>query len=155
MIILRLLCAVMTAWAFNWALGRPVAEPLLTEFPIMRVYGPIAAALVGFFILSRRAGNGLIVGFFNGVWVSIVSIVLTVVLYLTVYMIRNFSVIGDFDSFMRVLLQEAAPLVSAWVIPLLIGYVVIGSAVAGLVIEVLHWVLSRAKSLREGEEEVL
>ena len=68
-------------------------------------------------------------------------------------MIGNFAIISDFNSFMRVLVQEAAPLIRAWVSPLLVAYVVIGSAVAGGLTELLHWALSRARALREGEEE--
>lgn len=153
MILLRIFCAAMTAWAFNWALGRPVAEPLIGEYPRLAVYGPIGAALVGFFILGKRAGNGLAVGVANGIWTAFVSIIAAIVLYLAGYMAVNMVVIDSFEDFLRILADEAAPLLSAWARPLLVGLVVAGGAVAGLVTEILHWALTKAREARGEDEE--
>ena len=71
MLIFRLLCAILVAWAINLILARPEAATLIAEVPEMTYIGPFAGAVVGFFNLAKRQGWGLIVSVVNGMWTSL------------------------------------------------------------------------------------
>jgi hypothetical protein len=154
MLIFRLICAVMVAWAMNWVLARPEAAVLVAEVPEMIFYGPIAGAIVGFFNLAKRQGWGLVVSVANGMWTGLLAIGLSGFLYLAVKMGTTVmhNLIKDFEAFMRVLGQEANPLIELTTDFKLIGLTIGTCAIAGLVSEILHWFLVRMRRLREDDE---
>ena len=154
MLIFRFFCAVLVAWAANWVLGQPVAAGLLEEVPEMSVVAPIAGALVGFFILAKRQGNGFLIGTLNGAWIGFVVIALSAFLFLTYQMFNaiKHGLIRDFENFLRVFGIEAKPLVEVSTDLRLIGMIVATTAVAGLVSEILRICLRWARKAR-GEEE--
>jgi len=155
MLIFRLICAVMVAWAMNWVLARPEAAVLVTEVPEMILIGPIAGAVVGFFNLAKRQGWGLIVAIANGMWTGLLAIALAGFMYLSMKMfgIVMHNLVKDFEAFLRVLSSEAAPLLELTSDYRLIGITIGTTAVAGFVSELLHWFLVRMRRLRGEEEE--
>ena len=62
MLLYRVLCAFLLAWAVGWSLGQEQAAALLETVPEMAVLGPVAGAFVGFISLSKRQGWGAVVG---------------------------------------------------------------------------------------------
>jgi uncharacterized membrane protein len=157
MLVYRLICALMVAWAMNWVLGRPEALEVIDAAPEIAVIGPIAGALVGFLNLAKRQGWGVIVSIANGLWTGILSMAVAFAMYLTYKMAGHVShnVIADFESFMRVLSQESGPVVEAIANPRLIGLLCAATAVAGIVSEVMHWSLVKLRRAREGDEELV
>lgn len=154
MLIFRLICAVMVAWAMNWVMARPEAAVLIAEVPEMIFIGPIAGGVVGFFNLAKRQGWGLIVSVANGMWTGLLAIALAGFMYLTMKMgnIIIHNLIKDFEAFLRVLGQEASPLIELAADYKLIGLTIGTTAVAGLVSEILHWLLVRMRRLREDDD---
>ncbi len=153
MLIFRVICAVMVAWAINLVLARPEAVVLVTEVPEMVYIGPIAGAVVGFFNLAKRQGWGLIVSIANGMWTGVMVIALSGFMFLTMRMSKMIIYqIGDFDAFMRVLANEAEPLIVVSTDFRLIGITIGATAVTGFISEILHWTLVRLRRYR-GEDE--
>ena len=154
MLVFRMICAVMVAWAINLVLARPEAVVLVTEVPQMIVIGPIAGAVVGFFNLARRQGWGLIVSVVNGMWSGLLVIALSGFMFLSMRMFNVIwhNLIKDFEAFMRVLASESQPLVELTTDYRLIGLTVGATAVTGLISEILHWTLVRLRRYR-GEDE--
>ncbi len=154
MLIFRVLCAVMVAWAINLVLARPEAAVLVTEVPQMIVIGPIAGAVVGFFNLAKRQGWGLIVSVVNGMWTGVMTIGLAGFMYLTMRMFNVVwhNIIKDFEAFMRVLGSEAVPLIEISTDFRLIGITIGAVTVTGIVSEILHWTLVRLRRYRGDEE---
>jgi hypothetical protein len=153
MLIFRLICGVMVAWAINWVLARPEATFLITEIDEMVWIGPLAGFIVGFFNLARRQGWGLIVGIANGVWTGVMCIAAAGSMYLAYTMsgMVAYGLVNDFKDFMRILWQQADPLIEVSVDWRLIGLTVGATAVTGVISEVLHW--SLVKLRRNGEDE--
>jgi hypothetical protein len=149
MIVFRLICGVLVAWAINWALGR-----LLNDVPDMKYIGPIAGGLVGFLNLAKRQGWGVIVSVANGMWTGLLTILVSGFIYLTMRMMDALfhNLIKDFENFLRILGQEAKPLIESAVNLELIGITVAATAVTGIVSECLHWSLVKLRKYREGEE---
>ncbi len=81
MLVFRVICAVMVAWAINLVLARPEAAVLVAEVPEMIYIGPAAGAVVGFFNLAKRQGWGLIVSVANGMWTGVMTIGLAGFMY--------------------------------------------------------------------------
>ena len=154
MLVFRLICAIMVAWAMNWVLARPEAAVLVAEVPQMIFIGPIAGAVVGFFNLAKRQGWGLIVSVVNGMWTGALTIALSGFIYLTMRMANTVmhNLIKDFEGFLRVLGSEAKPLIELTTDYHLIGLTVGVTAVTGLLSEILHWLMVRVRRMR-GEEE--
>ena len=154
MLIFRIFCAIMLAAAMKWALGQPEASVLLEEVDEMVVYGLLGGAIVGFFILSKRQGNGIFIGTLNGVWNGVLAVVLAGAMYLTVKMWTSVSIglIPDFEAFMRVVSMEVRPLLDETTNYILIGKTLGASAVVGLVTEFLRLCLRWSRKAR-GEEE--
>ncbi len=154
MLVFRMICAVMVAWAINLVLARPEAAVLIAEVPQMIVIGPIAGAVVGFFNLAKRQGWGLIVSVVNGMWTGVLAIALSGFIYLALRMFNVVwhNLIKDFEAFLRVLGSEAQPLVELTTDYRLIGLTVAATAVTGLISEILHWTLVRLRRYR-GEDE--
>ena len=152
MLVFRIICAVLLAWAINAGLSRPEASSLLQEVPEMLTFLPLAAALVGYFNLAVRQGWGFIVAFANGVWAGVLSIVGASVLYLAAVLVRDIreNSIKDFDQFLQRLSSTSEPLIEQLLnLPLMI--VLLGAtAVVGVVTEVLHWVLVRFRQRKGG-----
>jgi len=153
MLIFRLICAVMVAWAINWVLSRPEAAVLVNEVPEMIWVGPIAGGVVGFFNLAKRQGWGLIVSVANGLWTGILSIACAGFIYLTYKMVGMvaYGLVQDFKDFMRILNQQAEPLIDVSVDLRLIGITVGATAVTGIISECLHWSLVRLRRHREDD----
>ena len=154
MLVFRLICALMVAWAINWVLARPEAAVLVAEVPDMLIIGPIAGAVVGFFNLAKRQGWGLIVSVVNGMWTGLLTIALSGFIYLTMRManVVLHNLIKDFEAFLRVLGSEAAPLIELTTDYRLIGLTIGVTALAGLISEILHSVLVRIRRLRDDDE---
>ena len=153
MLIYRLICAVMVAWAINWVLARPEAAFLIEEIPQMVVIGPLAGFVVGFFNLAKRQGWGLIVSVANGLWTGILAIAVSGFIYLTYKMsgMVAYGLVNDFKDFMRILYQQADPLIEVSVDWRLIGITVGATAVAGVISECLHWSLVRLRRNTEDD----
>jgi len=162
---LRLICAVLLAWAVNLVLARPIAAALVEEIPEMAYLGsfpgvgPIAGALAGFWLITRRNGQGIVVSTLNGAWVGIVVIALSGFIYLSMRMFDSFQhhLLQDFDAFLRVLATEARPLIKTGMDIKLIGVTVGATAVVGLVSEILFWcrkTIRRHRGLPEEKKEV-
>ena len=154
MLVFRIICAVMVAWAINLVLARPEAAVLVAEVPQMVYIGPIAGAVVGFFNLAKRQGWGLIVSVANGMWTGVMTIALAGFIYLAMRMFNVVwhNIIKDFEAFMRVLGSEAQPLVELTTDYRLIGITVGAVTVTGILSEILHWVMVRLRRYRGDEE---
>jgi len=154
MLIFRLICAVLVAWAMNWVLARPEAAVLIAEVPEMIFIGPIAGAVVGFFNLAKRQGWGLIVSVANGMWTGVLAIALAGFIYVSMRMANTVmhNLINDFEAFLRVLGQESRPLVELTTDYRLIGLTIGTTALTGLLSEILHWGMVRVRRLREDGE---
>jgi hypothetical protein len=150
MIIFRVICAVLIAWAIKLVLARPEAAILLGEVPEMAVIGPIAGAVAGAMYLPRRRGGGVIVMTIGGAWTGVLTIALAAFAYLTIQMSSavTHGLVRDFENFLRILGTEAKPLIETLPNVRLIGMIVGASAVMGLVSEVVFWFLERIRRLR-------
>lgn len=156
MLIFRIICAILMAWAINWVMSRPEADPLLAELPEMAAVGPLAAAIVGFVNLATRQGWGVVVAVANGVWAGILSIVLSGVLYMTWILWSDIAegFIKDFASFMRTTSSEVKPLFEEVVNFPLIILTITATSVLGVFSELLHWTIVRMRRNRgEGAED--
>ena len=154
MLVFRMICAVMVAWAINLVLARPEAAVLVAEVPQMIYIGPIAGAVVGFFNLAKRQGWGLIVSVANGMWTGVMTIGLAGFIYLTMRMLNVVmsNMVKDFEAFLRVLGSEATPLVEISTDIQLIAITVGAVTVTGIISEILHWTLVRLRRYRGDDE---
>ena len=154
MLVYRMICAVMVAWAINLVLARPEAAVLVAEIPQMIYIGPIAGAVVGFFNLAKRQGWGLIVSVANGMWTGVMTIGLAGFIYLTMRMLNVVmsNMVKDFEAFLRVLGSEATPLVEISTDIRLIAITVGAVTVTGIISEILHWVMVRLRRYRGDDE---
>ena len=154
MLVFRVICAVMVAWAINLVLARPEAAVLVAEVPDMVIIGPVAGAVVGFFNLAKRQGWGLIVSVANGMWTGVMAIALAGLIYLTIRMtvVVVHNLVKDFEAFLRVLGSEAKPLIDVSTDLRLIGITVGAVTVTGVISEILHWTLVRLRRYR-GEDD--
>ncbi len=154
MLVFRIICAVMVAWAINLVLARPEAAVLFAEVPQMVYIGPIAGAVVGFFNLAKRQGWGLIVSVANGMWTGVMTIALAGFIYLAMRMLNAVmsNIMKDFEAFLRVLGSEADPLIEISTDFRLIAITVGAVTVTGILSEILHWTLVRLRRHR-GEDE--
>ena len=155
MIVYRLVCALLMAWAVNWALSRPEGLPLLEAIPEMETLGPIAAAAVGYFNLAVRQGWGFIVAFANGIWAGVLSIIVAGifdVVFVTFSAMRENS-LADFQAFMTLFGETVQPMLSEVAnVPLLV--VSFGAtAMVGVITEVIHWVMVRMRGRRRKTTE--
>lgn len=155
MLIFRLICAVVVAWAVNWVMGQQVAANLLELVPEMKYIAPAAGAVVGFVALAKRQGWGIIVAMANGLWTMILTVGFAWLIFLTITLFSHIAhgLIADFENFLRVLSSEAEPLAEGWVDPRLVGLLLAATVVAGLVTEVLHWILVRLRRMHGEDEE--
>ncbi len=154
MLVFRLICAVIVAWAVNWVMGQPVAAFLLEEVPEMAYIAPMSGALVGFIALAKRQGWGFIVAAANGIWTMLLTVGVAWLLYLAMTLFDHLvhGLIADFENFLRVFGAEAAPLAEGWVDLRLLGFLLAATVVASVITEFLHWVLVRLRRMR-GEDD--
>ena len=150
MIIFRVVCAILGAWAINIVLARPEAAALLVDVPEFSVIGPIAGAVTGFMNLPKRKGLGLIVSTANGAWTAVLTIALAAFIYLTMQMGNSLvhGLVRDFENFLRILGTEAKPLIETMSNLRFIGLIIGAMAVAGFISEVIYWFLERIRRLR-------
>ena len=154
MLVFRVICAVMVAWAINLVLARPEAAVLVAEVPQLIYIGPIAGAVVGFFNLAKRQGWGLIVSVANGMWTGVMTIGLAGFIYLAMRMINVVwhNMVKDFEAFLRVLGSAAAPLVEISTDIRLIAITVGAVTVTGIISEILHGIMVRLRRYRGDDE---
>ncbi|MEM6678080.1 MAG: hypothetical protein AAF675_09430 [Pseudomonadota bacterium] len=155
MLIFRIICAILMAWAVNWVMSRPEADALLAELPEMGTVGPIAAAIVGFVNLASRQGWGVVVAVANGVWAGLLSIAMSGVIYM-IFILGSAiqkGVVKDFAGFMRVTSAEVAPLFELVVNVPLVILTITATSVLGVFSELLHWTLVRMRKNRESPSE--
>ena len=150
MIVFRILCAILLAWAVNWSLSRPEALRLLQEVPEMATYSLLAAATVGYFNLAIRQGWGVIVAFANGVWAGVLSIFLAGTIHMAIEIVRSMrtGVVKNFNDFLTVFGEAVEPLLDHLGNLQLLIVSLGATAVVGVVTEILHWLLVR---LRQGK----
>ena len=152
MLVYRLICAFLLAWAINWRLSLSEAETLISVLPEMETLAPIAAAIVGYFNLAVRQGWGMIVAFANGIWAGVLAIVGAGALYMLLRIIIGIreNEIREFDHFLNVFSSAFEPLVDQLAnLPLLITS--LGTtAVVGVVTEIIHWLLVRVRQGKGG-----
>lgn len=152
MLVFRILCAILVAWAVNWTLSREEAENLLRELPEMETLGPIAGAIVGYLNLAVRQGWGFVVAFANGVWAGVLAIVLSGVFYMIASIVDAIQsqVLKSFDDFLTVFGQNVQPLIDELINPPLLVVSLGATALIGVVTEVIHWLLVRVRQ-RKGQ----
>lgn len=155
MLIFRVICAVLVAWAMNWVMGQPVAANLLELVPEMAYITPLAGAVVGFVALAKRQGWGVIVAAANGLWTMLLTVAGAWLIYLSLKLADHVmhGLISNFEHFLRILGSEAEPLAEGWVDLRLAGVTLAATVVVGLVTEALHWVLVRLRRSRGDTEE--
>jgi len=152
MLLFRAICALLMAWAINYALSRPEASALLLEVPEFTTVGPIAGAAIGFVSLSTRQGWGLVVAIANGIWAGVLSLALASMLYVIVKLAPAFArgLVTDFEGFLRVAGSALEPLMLFALDFSLILTIIGATAVVGVLSEILHWTLVK---LRERSED--
>ena len=154
MLTFRFVCAILMAWAVNWALSRPEGDQLLQNIPDVEVLGPIAGAAVGYFNLAVRQGWGFIVAFANGIWAGFLSILVSGVFIVFATMLEAFrsQTIGSFETFMIMFGETVNPLLDELLnVPLLV--VSLGAtAIVGVVTEVIHWLLVRLRTKKGAQQ---
>jgi hypothetical protein len=151
MLIFRIMCAILVAWAANWALSRPEADALNQTVPEMQYLGPLAGAAVGFFNLAIRQGWGFVVAFANGIWAGVLAIFVAGVFYMTIALFQGFQtdLIRDFDGFVRYFGELVDPLIQQLINPPLLIVSFGATAVVGVVSELIHWLLVRVRQRKE------
>jgi hypothetical protein len=151
MLMFRILCSAILAWAAFWALSRPDAAQLRSIVPEMIVLGPLAAAYVGAVSLAVRQGWGFVVALANGVWAGILSIVAAGVLYLALEMARAAGTggIGSFRSFFVVFADTMDLLLQELAYPELLTLSLAATACAGVLTEAVHWLMVRVRERRQ------
>ncbi|MEO1491256.1 MAG: hypothetical protein AAFV19_03790 [Pseudomonadota bacterium] len=151
MLIFRITCAILVAWATNWALSRPEAGILLQTVPEMGTLGPLAGAVVGYFNLSIRQGWGFVVAFANGIWAGVLAIFLAGVFYMTISLFQGIqtNLVQNFDDFVRYFGELVEPLIQQMINPPLLIVSLGATAVVGVVSEVIHWLLVRVRQRKE------
>ena len=151
MLAFRGICAGVVAWAVAWVLSQPQAASLLRAVPDMAVLAPIAGAYIGAFTLAVRQGWGMVVALANGAWAGVLSMVAAVVLCTSVDMARGVAageirgIVGFFDRFGDTLELLLAELADASLLTLALG----ATAAAGLLTELVHWLMVRVRSMRQ------
>ena len=155
MLMFRLICAFVVAWAVNWVMGQPVADNLLELVPEMEYIAPLAGAIVGFVALATRQGWGVIVAVANGLWTMLLTIAGSWLIFLTLKLSDHIlhGLIANFEHFLRILGSEAQPLAEGWIDLRLLGMTLAATVVAGLITEFLHWLLVWLRRTRGDEEE--
>lgn len=151
MLVFRIMCAILVAWATNWALARSEAASLLIEIPEMQTLGPLAGAVVGYFNLAVRQGWGFVVAFANGIWAGVLAIMLAGIFYMSLMLFLNIrgNVISDFDGFVRNFGELVEPLIQQLINPPLIIVSLGATALVGVLSEVIHWLLVRVRQRKE------
>lgn len=149
MLLYRVLCAALVAWAINWALSRPEAASLNEALPEFVAIAPLAGALVGFVNLAKRQGWGGVVAIANGIWAGFLTLVLTGVIYVFIS-ISDSVPIGDvkFDFMGKLTAEAVAEVMDEFANFPLVIVCLASTAVVGLVTEVIHWALVKIRKRR-------
>jgi len=150
LLVFRVICAVLVAWAMNWAMGRPEAAVLREEVPLFVTIVPLAGAVIGFLNLAKRQGWGVIVAIANGLWAGALSLLLAMFITLAVQVedASRDSIKFDFENLIRVMARETADIVDSVAFLPLIVVTRAATAVVGLVSEIIHWALVRLRKRR-------
>lgn len=152
MILFRLVCAFLLAWAVSWTFGWEEAVVLLEEFPEMELIGILVAIWVGAFSLAARQGWGVIVAVANGAWAGVLTVALSGVVFLIVLMLQNVGVVGSFRRWLEVFESDSEPLFEQMTNFELLLKTLGATVVVGIVTEGIHWALVRIRRAR-GEPE--
>lgn len=150
LLVFRVICAVLVAWAMNWAMGRPEAATIQEEVPLYAAIVPLAGAIVGFLNLAKRQGWGFIVAVANGLWAGALSLFLAgfITVAIMVEDASRDSIAFNFENLLRVMARETADIVDRVAYLPLIVVALGATAVVGLVSEVIHWALVRLRKRR-------
>ncbi|MEM1299917.1 MAG: hypothetical protein AAGH68_11630 [Pseudomonadota bacterium] len=150
MIVFRIICAFLLAWAVNWSLSRPEALQMIQELPELAIYSLLSALAVGYFNLAVRQGWGVIVAFANGVWAGVLAIFLAGTIHMCVELVRGLrsGVVKSFENFLTLFGEAVEPLLDQLTNLQLLIVSLGATAVVGVVTEILHWLLVR---LRQGK----
>jgi hypothetical protein len=152
LLLFRIICAILVAWAMSWALSRPEAAALREELPMFADLAPLAGAVVGFLNLSKRQGWGVIVSVANGLWAGLLSLLLAmlIVVAAAVSEAAGTQVNFDFESLMRVMAEHTAAIMQQLAYLPLVVMAMGATAVVGVVTEIIHWALVRLRKRRPG-----
>lgn len=151
MLAFRIICAGAVAWAVVWVLSQPEATAFLGAMPDMAALAPVAGAYIGAFNLAVRQGWGVVVALANGVWAGMLWIVASGVLYAAVAMARGMAA-GDVDgvgAFFDRFGDTAELLLSVFSDARLLMLSLGATAVAGVLTELVHWLMVRVRSRRQ------
>jgi hypothetical protein len=149
MLVFRLICAVMVAWAMNWALRGPEAVFLQRDLPEFVILGPIAGALVGWMNLAKRQGWGMIVAIANGMWAGFLSLLLTGAMYVGMTSLNGAPASNMDVEQVFALMSANTVLVVDGLSSLALMIVCLGStALVGIVTEVVHWAMVKMRRAR-------
>lgn len=153
MLVFRILCAILVAWAINWTLSRPEAAAMLRELPQMAAIGPLAGALVGYFNLAVRQGWGFVVAVSNGIWSGVLSVILSGGLFIAVDIVQALrqNQIHTFEQVMRLIGDNLTPLFDLALDFPLLTMTVTATASAGVLSEGVHWTLVRLRRRARSE----
>lgn len=148
MLVFRIICGGAIAWAVILVLTRPEAAPLLRAIPEMSTLAPIAGAYIGACNLAVRQGWGAVVALANGVWAGILSIAASGVLYTAIALARGLATgeIRSFGAFLDAFGDTVELLLSALNDAPLLMVALGATAVAGVVTEIVHWLMVRVRS---------
>jgi hypothetical protein len=151
MLVFRILCSGVLAWAVGWAVTRPEAAGMLRHMPEMIALAPIAGAYVGGVSLAVRQGWGFIVALANGVWAGVLAVVASGVLYLAVETARAVAAgeVAGFGGFFLVFSGTVDLLLGQLGDPQLLTLLLAATACAGLLTEAVHWLMVRARQHRQ------
>jgi hypothetical protein len=151
MLVFRIVCGVVVAATLAWVLSQPEAARMLRSIPEMSMLAPIAGGYVGAFNLAVRQGWGVVVALANGVWAGILAIVASGVLCTAIGLTRAVAageiggVGGFFEHFGDTVDLLLIELGDAHLLTLALG----AAAGAGIVTELIHWLMVRLRSSRQ------
>jgi len=153
LMLFRIICAILVAWAMSWAMSRPEAETLLAELPLFATLAPIAGAIVGFLNLAKRQGWGLVVSIANGLWAGMLSLILAaaIMVALQVHEAAGTSVNFDFGRLLRIASETTAVIFDLLLSLPLVVVAMGATALVGVLTEIIHWALVRLRKRRPGD----
>jgi hypothetical protein len=148
MLVFRIACAAVIAATLLWVLAQPEAARLMRTIPDLGAIAPIAGAYIGAFNLAVRQGWGVVVALANGVWAGILTIGASGVLYTAIDLARGIAagdirgIGGFFDHFGNTVELLLTELGDAHLLMLSLA----AAAAAGVLTELIHWLMVRARS---------
>ncbi|HEX6102286.1 MAG TPA: hypothetical protein VF031_04485 [Alphaproteobacteria bacterium] len=124
---------------------------MLRALPDMAALAPIAGAYVGAFNLAVRQGWGAVVALANGIWAGILAIAASGLLFAAVDLARAIAageirgIVGFLRRFGDTVEALLAQVADASLLTLSLG----AAAAAGVLTELVHWLMVRIRSRRQ------